>query len=346
MAETKEQAIAGVLFGTAVGDALGLPMEGMSARTVARRYGRPERYHLIGRVGFVSDDTEQTALVAQSLLRGRGADGLDEARVARAFRLSLLGWFLRLPFGIGLGTLRACLKIALGLSPSGVRTAGNGAAMRAAVLGVALADAPEVRRRLGRALAETTHTDARAVDGALFIAELAALASGRAPDADRADLARAAAGVVEEPSLRAAIDRALELAASDAPDGTVASELGHSGFVMHTVPLATWLFVVAGGDPLECIQRAIAAGGDTDTIAAIVGGLSGALCGEGAIPEELVARIQDGPFGPSHLRALADALGSGGVVDVPRYSPLYALLRNLALYPVVLAHGFRRLVPF
>ena len=31
---------------------------------------------------------------------------------------------------------------------------------------------------------------------------------------------------------------------------------------------------------------------------------------------------------------------------VPRYSATGALARNLALYPVVLFHGFRRLIPF
>jgi ADP-ribosyl-[dinitrogen reductase] hydrolase len=31
---------------------------------------------------------------------------------------------------------------------------------------------------------------------------------------------------------------------------------------------------------------------------------------------------------------------------VPRYSAPAAFARNLALYPVILGHGFRRLVPF
>ena len=61
--------IEGVLLGTAFGDALGLTTEGMSAKSIARRFGRVDRYHLLGRIGFVSDDTEQSALVAQSLAR-------------------------------------------------------------------------------------------------------------------------------------------------------------------------------------------------------------------------------------------------------------------------------------
>jgi ADP-ribosylglycohydrolase len=63
--------ITGTLLGTALGDALGLATEGMSARAISRRFGRVERFHLIGRTGFVSDDTEQAALVV--LNPGEGA---------------------------------------------------------------------------------------------------------------------------------------------------------------------------------------------------------------------------------------------------------------------------------
>ena len=61
--------LAGTLLGTALGDAPGRPVEGMSARAVARRFGRLDRFRLLGMTGFVSDDTEQAALVAQSLAR-------------------------------------------------------------------------------------------------------------------------------------------------------------------------------------------------------------------------------------------------------------------------------------
>src|SRR3954463_3725312 len=85
--------LAGTLLGTALGDALGLPAEGMSARAIARRFGRVDRFRLMGRTGFVSDDTEQAALVAQSLVGH--PDDVDGC--VRAFRRSLLGWSCRLP---------------------------------------------------------------------------------------------------------------------------------------------------------------------------------------------------------------------------------------------------------
>ena len=75
----------------------------------------------------------------------------------------------------------------------------------------------------------------------------------------------------------------------------------------------------------------------------------GALHGEAGLPVELLAKIHDGPFGPTHLRALARCLAGiheGQPVPVPAYSAPAALLRNLALWLVILAHGFRRVLPF
>ncbi|MCA9557828.1 MAG: ADP-ribosylglycohydrolase family protein, partial [Myxococcales bacterium] len=95
----------GALLGCAIGDALGLPVEGLGAAAIQRRFGRLTRYRLVGRRGFVSDDTEQSALAVQSVARGSS----DDERV-RHFRRALAGWVLRLPFGVGLSTLRACLK--------------------------------------------------------------------------------------------------------------------------------------------------------------------------------------------------------------------------------------------
>ncbi|MEZ4465124.1 MAG: hypothetical protein R3F43_11670 [bacterium] len=65
--------------------------------------------------------------MAQSLIQG----GTDDAAVLRRFGGRRAGWFIRLPFGIGGATLRARLRLLVGL-PSGVHSAGNGAAMRAA----------------------------------------------------------------------------------------------------------------------------------------------------------------------------------------------------------------------
>lgn len=333
---TTRDRIEGVLLGTAFGDALGLATEGMSAKSIARRFGRVDRYHLLGRIGFVSDDTEQSALVAQSLARHPD----DLSRCVRALRWSLLGWFLRLPWGIGLATLRACTRIALGLSRSGVRSAGNGAAMRAAVVGVFFDD-PVARRTWSDAIAQVTHVDARGFEGARYVAEVAAQAGQGTPH----EVCVRALSVVDDASLREAITRGVTLAESGVDVSEAAAALGTTGFVIHTLAFASYAFARWGDEPLRAVQEVVAAGGDTDSIGAIEGAWCGARHGASWIPAPLLGAIHDGPFGPTHLRALADDLAARRGLTA-RYSPLAAMARNLALYPVVLAHGFRRLIPW
>jgi ADP-ribosyl-[dinitrogen reductase] hydrolase len=328
-AEERRQRLEGCLLGTAVGDALGLPCEGLSPAVVARRFLPLDRFRLVGARGFVSDDTEQSALVVQSLCGHDGDDtdnNTDNAIVA-AFRRALLGWFWRLPFGVGLATIRAALRLTLGLRRSGVASAGNGAAMRSMVLGAAITDGPR-RRRLAEALARVTHTDPRAVGAAIFVADVAA--------GDEHALSR-----VDEPNLRAALEKASDLAEGHADLATAVTAIGTSGFVMHSVPFA-WFCLNRWGVSFEAVTQAIQGGGDTDTNAAIVGGWVGALKPD-EIPAPLVERLAGGPFGPRHLRALARSCASN--TRPPFYAWPLALLRNLALYPVVLAHGFRRLLP-
>jgi ADP-ribosyl-[dinitrogen reductase] hydrolase len=337
--------LAGTLLGTALGDALGLPCEGMSARAIARRFGAVDRFRLLGRTGFVSDDTEQSAIVAQCL--ARQPDDVDAC--VRAFRRSLLGWFCRLPWGVGRATIRSCIRIGLGLSPSGVRSAGNGAAMRAAIVGAFFHDRPEQRRGFGRALAQVTHRDERAVEGALYVAEMAAACANCSNGVLAGISPRNALGVVNNPELRSAIERAVGLADRGVDTLEASSVCGTTGFVVHTVPFATYCFLRYGDDPMRALTEAIRAGGDTDSIGAILGGWLGALHGEAGLPGGLIRRIQDGPFGPSHLRALAICLADvreGVPCRMPSYSTPAALARNLALYPVILGHGFRRMLPF
>ncbi|MEM7674750.1 MAG: ADP-ribosylglycohydrolase family protein, partial [Myxococcota bacterium] len=299
-----------------------------------------------GTTGFVSDDTEQTALIAQALIDGR----LDIHECTRCFRRSMVGWFARLPFGIGFGTLRACIRMALGFRVSGVRSAGNGAAMRAGIIGAVVFKNTRQRRALGQALASVTHTDARAIQTALFVAEVSAGAVHSS--ASPSSLLETAKTALSSKELIDAVERALDMAASDASIADAARQLGNTGFAVHTNGLCTFCFARAK-NPLEGVEMAIAAGGDTDTHAAIVGGWCGALYGRSAWPENLVRRLFDGirprsnnrsvPFaGPRHLRGLASALARG--TPPPRWSWPAALLRNLALYPVVIGHGIIRIL--
>ena len=130
------------LLGGAVGDSLGLPLEALSARRAQRWSRGPLRQRFFFGRGMVSDDTDHTVFVAQALLRSQG--DVDEFRRVLAWRLRL--WLLSLPAGIGWGTLRGILKLWLGLRCSGVHSAGNGPAMRSALIGCHFATDTTARR--------------------------------------------------------------------------------------------------------------------------------------------------------------------------------------------------------
>jgi ADP-ribosyl-[dinitrogen reductase] hydrolase len=125
-------------LGCAVGDAIGLPYEGLSKRRGVRLLGEPDRMRFIFRHGMVSDDTEHTCMVAQSICEFPHNADLFAKSLAHRLRW----WLVGLPAGIGFATLRATIKLWFGISPkrSGVFSAGNGPAMRSAILGAAIDD--------------------------------------------------------------------------------------------------------------------------------------------------------------------------------------------------------------
>jgi ADP-ribosyl-[dinitrogen reductase] hydrolase len=341
--------LAGALLGAAVGDALGLPREGLSRRRAARLYGAGPLGHrfLLGR-GMVSDDAEHACMTAQALLTA----GDDETRFARSLAWRLRGWLASMPAGVGWGTLRAITKLWLGVPPgrSGVVSAGNGPAMRAPILGAYLARTPERIEPFVRASTRLTHRDPRAEEGALAIALAAAHAVERRPDEiDAIALLAEIRARMTVAALRDALDKVAEHLARGAPAAALADALGAgrgvTGFVLHTVPAALYCWLASPGDIRRCVEEVIGLGGDADSTGAIVGALAGATAGAGAIPPSWLSGIVEWPRSIGWMRRLADRLDeptSRG--PLPLFWPALPI-RNLVFLAVVLAHGFRRLLP-
>lgn len=344
----------GVLIGTAVGDALGLPAEGVSRRRIGRLFPKPWRHRLIFGRGMVSDDTEHTLFVSQALLAQ--PDSVDA--FARRFAWSLRWWFVTLPAGIGLGTLRSIVRLWLGFSParSGVRSAGNGPAMRAAPIGAMFAGDAAKRQAWVDASTRVTHADPRALVGARVVAELCAwsvrTAAAERPAAEAfLELLRAAGE--QEPQWLAIVD---EMRSAVAQDGSVQAyadslglQKGVSGFIYHTVPVVCYAWYRHFGDFEATLTAVLDCGGDTDTTGAIVGALAGAVTGEPGIPRAWIDGIIDWPRGVRLCYRVADRLCEASrtrrPMPVVRYAWPGVLLRNIVFLLIVLGHGFRRLAP-
>ena len=280
----------GCLLGTAVGDALGLPYEGMSARRGARMFPDPGRHHLLPGYGMVSDDTEHACFVALALIASQGQPNAFEKRLAASLRW----WLLGLPAGVGLATLRSITRLWLGVPPSrsGVFSAGNGPAMRSAILGVAFRQSPDILRTFVERSTRLTHSDPKALLGALTVAVAAALSAAGKTVSPAEFLALIDRHLeVESPGeFRELVGKAIVSAEKGETVREFASALGSrngiSGYIAHTAPCVVQTWLRHQDDFPSAVTAIIGAGGDTDTTAAILGGIIGARVGKAGIPHE------------------------------------------------------------
>lgn len=271
----------GALIGTAVGDALGAPVEGH--RSVPSTYldsilDDPPNLSY-------TDDTAMTFGVAESLVARDGFDGAHMAE-AMADRYGKEPWR-----GYGSGPPRVFARLARGIPWDqaathlfeGEGSYGNGAAMRVAP--VALYAHPSLDRtaEIARQSATITHTHPVGIDGAVMQAvAVAALLSTTTSDS-LTDLPRLVTSHVETAVFRDKL-RFIDRHAGIRPIDELAATLGTGIAADASVPTALACFLTHPDDFAAAVTAAISLGGDTDTIAAMTGALSGAYHGYTSIP--------------------------------------------------------------
>jgi len=355
----RERAIVGCILGTAVGDAIGLACEGLSRRRQLKLFPELTGYKLLpfGK-GMISDDTEHTCMLAQALIATAGCS-VDqvERKFAANFGWRLRFWLLGLPAGVGFATLRAILKLWIGFPArySGVRSAGNGPAMRIALAGVCYGDDVPRLRALVRASTRITHTDPKAEHAAMAVALAAHLAATTLGGIEAghyrdrlAELIGPQAGeligLVEDVTASVAAGEA----AADYAE-RIGCAKGVSGYVIHTVPVALHVWLRRHSDYRGALIETVRLGGDTDTVGAIVGALVGARVGKEGIPPEWLRDLWERPRTLVWMESLGVVLAAASAGSISGKSvwlnPVNLMLRNALFIVVVLAHGLRRLLP-
>ena len=343
--------VLGCLLGTAVGDAIGLPSEGVPKSRLAKLFPPPYRHRLLFGRGLTSDDTEHTCMVAQALIASQGEPEAFARSLARQLKL----WMLMLPSGAGLATAKGCCRLLVGLPPerSGVFSAGNGPAMRSALIGLSYGHDLRNMRTLVRASTRMTHTDPKAEQGALAVALAAYVSAGGESPQEFVRVFRDELMDEDGLELLTLIEKALESAAAgqstEAFAGAMGWGRGVSGYVCATVPIVLHAWSRYPKDYRAAVSSVIACGGDTDTTAAIVGAIVGAGVGPDGIPEEWLSRLAEWPRSVKWMQELAErtAAANDGEEDetpMPVCLP-FVLARNVLFFVVVLLHGFRRLLP-
>ena len=256
---------AGIL-GYAAGDALGVPWEGKTAEEVnwealedlPARGDWPQ--------GSTSDDTAQLLLVAQYLVESKG-------QVNRREFLTRLATALPGMRGVGSTTTAAVRRFIQTGKTHATEGGSIGAAMRALPFGWATpATAADQRRDLTIRLSETTHGARAAIISACVVATIAAWAVEQHPIE-----AVVTAGLREADLLAKlyALDPAILRPFRQAADGEWGTH--KPGRPLNAVTtVASVLHVLQEATELElAMKSAVALGGDTDTTAAIVGGILG-----------------------------------------------------------------------
>jgi ADP-ribosylglycohydrolase len=254
-----------------------------------------------------------------------------------------------------MATLRACTKLWIGFpgQKSGVRSAGNGPAMRAPLLGILFADNPMLLRGHVCASTRITHTDKRAEQGALLIALASMLSvklSGNVSIDDYYQIVNDwhAMGVLTDDtqSLVNDVSEGLEYC-SDAQQFANVSGLGKgvTGYINHTVSVVLFAWLESPTDYEKAVTSVVTCGGDTDTTAAIVGGIIGAAVGKDNIPRAWLDNMLEFPRGQRWISELAVELAKTEDGRPVPINLVLLLARNLAFITVVLVHGLRRLLP-
>jgi len=273
----------GSMYGVAVGDALGAPLEFMSQEDIIAKHGMLRVNKMLGggwlnlEPGQTTDDTDMTLAVAEGIMKRYHRHSIDDVveKVGEGF----IAWHHSRPKDIG-HTCRVVIEAAEmnitknEMKPSSAwrfcsemydiknnhMSGGNGALMRTVPVGIAYSDWNETMIA-ARAIAQMTHWDGAA---AVMVGDYSRVINRLVRGADFGEIDR----------LR------LKYGASTKSTGYSFDSLG----------CALWatLGAIGAEDFEESLVRVVNLGGDADTAGAITGGLVGAASGFDAIPERWV----------------------------------------------------------
>jgi len=276
----------GCLLGAAIGDALGMPNESAAPNLNKMKYGyrRPYKGHPNERLnpGQFTDDTQMMILAGTLLADGK----YNEDRYAAALCELYTRGALRFPDG---SVSAACEHMARAPGPrKGVKSTTSGCLPAAIPFALAFPDMNEACERAVRAC-NTTHTHPAAHAAASTVVTLLHHALNESPEAVQRGAEKA---LSEDEILGAKIHNALLMEKDGMDTGTALLKIGNDVSVFQTLPIAFFL-ISRYTHPPDLLTVAANTGGNTDTIALICGAYLGAAGGIEALPDDLLAGLED-----------------------------------------------------
>ncbi len=281
-----EDRFVGSMLGLALGDAMGAKYEGGPL-------GQAAWWVLgIGKGDLLrwSDDTQMAMGLAISLIEKRGVDPDHLAKT----------WAERADYkrGYGSGALAVLNRIARGEDWRVANTAvfpegsfGNGAAMRAAPLGLFYHKDLAALRSQTELASSITHAHPLGMEGGVLIARATALALDVAFEPAR--FLETLRDFVKLPEYSSRLKKAIEWLVEAPSLPEIRKQLGASIKAHESAVTAVYAFCRFPADFKGMMEFIIQLGGDTDTIGAMAGGIFGARNGTAALPAELLANLEE-----------------------------------------------------
>lgn len=285
------------LFGLAVGDALGVPVEFRSRETIRQNAVTDMRGYGTHNLpaGTWSDDSSLAFCLAEALTHD-----FDLNLIAANFQKWLFENYWT-PYGevfdVGISTRQAINNLRAGTRPdlaggSGEDENGNGSLMRILPLLFYIKGKPvEERYQLTKAVSSITHAHIRSVIACFYYLEFA---RQLLDTQDKFSTYKNVQVVVPEflqslsihPNEIKLFDRLFSGEIRNLPEEQIQS----SGYVLHTLEASVWCLLTTDTYK-DAVLKAVNLGQDTDTTGALTGGLAGLLYGFGNIPKKWLQQL-------------------------------------------------------
>jgi ADP-ribosylglycohydrolase len=300
--------IRGMFLGVAIGDALGMVVEGQKPDVIASKYEKiidylgvaDHKFHGTVEPGRWTDDTVLTLAVTYGLIDNPFNMEAQVKYHIDAFNLSTSGW--------GGTTKRAIKELCNGVNwkKSGAKPGtGNGVPMKIAPVGACLAKFNQKRGDILEFivnLSTMTHDSSISVSAALAQASAIEYCMNCTPvsfNSDEFIKTICQASLMGEDVKKDTItdrlyDRLKEMNIyMRRADAIIIEDFKGGCYCFQSLPLVFAFFLKYYKNKYEGLYEIIAAGGDTDSNASMFGALLGTLYGESVFPKHLIDGLKD-----------------------------------------------------